>query len=156
MNNITLKHKIDFIIHYFYSNYSTTKEKILNENNISDELLFKQLYSHSLIYCPYILVSIDLNESYIKFPIIFDKEKIKSQPFLVLKGLSSSEINFINENKMNQQQIESFFYNSIKNKNDFLSLLPKFNIIDFSINGLKNNIDSLYEIINIKQKLLDF
>lgn len=152
----SFKEKSDFVINYFYDNYSTTKEQFLNQLNITEELLFKQLYSHSLIYCQYILITLDLKEPYILFPFVFDQHKIDSQPFLVIKGLSDDEINFIKENQMNQQEIESFFCNSIRNKNEFLSLIPEFNMVDFSINSLKNNIDSLYELIHLKQHLLNF
>ncbi len=152
----SVKEKSDFIINYFYHNYSTTKEQFLKQLNITEELLFKQLYSHSLLYCQYILITIDLKEPYIIFLFVFNQHKIDSQPFLVINGLSDDEINFIKDNQMNQQDIESFFFNSIKNKNEFLSLLPEFNIADISINGLKHNIDSLYEIIYLKQNLHDF
>lgn len=152
----SFKEKSDLIINYLYDNYSTTKEKLLNENNISDELLFKQFHTHSLLYCPYILFNLDLKDSYISFSLIFEKSLIENKPFFLLKGLSEEEVNFIRENKMNQEDIGLFFCNSILSKNELLLFFYDFNVLEIFEKKCQPNIDSIYSLINLKQELLTF
>lgn len=151
----SFKEKSDLIINYLYDNYSTTKEK-LYENNISDELLFKQFHTHSLLYCPYILFNLDLKDSYISFSLIFEKSLIENKPFFLLKGLSEEEVNFIRENKMNQEDIGLFFCNSILSKNELLLFFYDFNVLEIFEKKCQPNIDSIYSLINLKQELLTF
>lgn len=152
----SFKEKSDLIINYLYDNYSTTKEKLLNENNILDELLFKQFHTHSLLYCPYILFNIDLNDSYISFSLIFEKSLIENKTFFLLKGLSQEEVNFIRKNKIEQKDIDLFFCNSILRKNELLLFFYDFNILEIFQKNCQPNIDSIYNLINLKQELLTF
>lgn len=158
MNNkeISLEQKAIFVLDYLYNNYSTTKEKLLNENNISDELLFKQFHTHSLLYCPYILFNLDLKDSYISFSLIFEKSLIENKTFFLLKGLSEEEVNFIRENKMKQEDIGLFFCNYILSKNELLLFFYDFNILEIFEKKCQPNIDSIYNLINLKQELLTF
>ncbi len=153
-NTISFEEKEEFILKYFYDNFSTNKE-ILDKDNDMSEIFYNYISKYSISDSDYFLIQMYISKNRLFFKQFIDI----SHNFFVIKGLNAKERQIFNNFGETQLLERNKFYDQIIMENNyFISLILSINK-DISFEELYQtgiDLDLLYQLIYNKLILDNF
>lgn len=147
-NNLSLKQKIDFIINYLYDNFGILKSEL------------KKIHKNENLY----LFDIYFDGIKLRFNFLFSNldEDILNKKVIILKTASQEElkklIQLTKTNSFNQQIIDAYTLDILKNKNEIvqliLSIREEKELTNISYG--ESEIEALYELVSIRNNIQNF
>ncbi len=146
--NLSLKQKIDFITNYLYDNFGTLKSEL------------KKTHKNENLY----LFDIYFDGIKLRFNFLFCNlnEDILNKKVIILKTASQEElkklIQLTKTNSFNQQIIDAYTLDILKNKNEIvqliLSIREEKELTNISYG--ESEIDALYELVSTRNNIQNF
>ena len=153
-NTISFEEKEEFVLKYFYDNFSTNKE-ILDKDNDMSEIFYNYISKYSISDSDYFLIQMYISKNRLFFKQFIDI----SHNFFIIKGLNEKERQIFNNFGEKQLLERNKFYDQIiMEKNYFISLILSINK-DISFEDLYQtgiDLDLLYQLIYNKLILDNF
>ncbi len=89
-NTISFEEKKEFILKYFYDNFSTDKENFLKDKNMYEEFLARQLNLYSMTKTDYFLLNISFQDNvlFLHQPNLIND--FQDNKFFVIQSLAQS------------------------------------------------------------------
>lgn len=147
-NNLSLKQKIDFITNYLYDIFGTLKSEL------------KKIHKNENLY----LFDIYFDGIKLRFNFLFCNlnEDILNKKVIILKTASQEElkklIQLTKTNSFNQQIIDAYTLDILKNKNEIvqliLSIREEKELTNISYG--ESEIEALYELVSTRNNIQNF
>lgn len=153
-NTISFEEKEEFVLKYFYDNFSTNKE-ILDKDNDMSEIFYNYISKYSISDSDYFLIQMYISKNRLFFKQFIDI----SHNFFVIKGLNAKERQIFNNFGEKQFLEKNKFYDEIIiEKNHLISLIisAEQNISFEELYQFGIDLDILYQLIYNKLILDNF